>query len=44
MAEQITRGYCQCKATAWEFTGAAAWQCYCHCDDCRRNCAAPVVA
>ena len=20
------------------------WACYCHCDDCRRNCAAPVVA
>ena len=19
------------------------WQCYCHCDDCRRNCGAPVV-
>ena len=20
------------------------WACYCHCDDCRRNCGAPVVA
>jgi len=20
------------------------WACYCHCDDCRRQCAAPVVA
>ena len=24
--------------------GEATWGCYCHCDDCRRNCAAPVVA
>jgi len=20
------------------------WSCYCHCDDCRRNCASPIVA
>lgn len=39
-----TRGHCLCKQTAWEFEGAVAWGCYCHCDDCRRNCAAPVVA
>ena len=29
---------------AWEFEGEVTWACYCHCDDCRRNCAAPVVA
>lgn len=39
-----TRGYCLCKKTKWEFTDEATWSCYCHCDDCRRNCAAPVVA
>lgn len=39
-----TRGHCFCKKTSWEFTGEATWSCYCHCDDCRRNCAAPVVA
>lgn len=33
-----------CGQTRWEFTGAPKWACYCHCDDCRRNCAAPVVA
>ena len=38
-----TRGHCLCKATSWEFDGAPTWACYCHCDDCRRNCAAPIV-
>ena len=40
----ITRGHCLCKKTGWQFTGEPTWACYCHCDDCRRNCAAPVVA
>ncbi len=39
-----TRGHCLCKKTGWEFEGDINWSCYCHCDDCRRNCAAPVVA
>ena len=39
-----TKGHCLCKETSWEFTGEVTWACYCHCDDCRRNCAAPVVA
>ena len=39
-----TRGYCLCKKTHWEFEGSVSWSCYCHCDDCRRNCSAPVVA
>ncbi len=39
-----TRGYCLCKKTTWVFQGNQTWACYCHCDDCRRNCAAPVVA
>lgn len=39
-----TRGVCLCGETAWEYRGAPNWACYCHCDDCRRNCAAPVVA
>ena len=39
-----TRGYCLCKKTSWEFSGDTTWACYCHCDDCRRNCAAPIVA
>jgi hypothetical protein len=38
-----TRGHCLCGRTRWEFTGEATSACYCHCDDCRRNCAAPVV-
>jgi hypothetical protein len=27
-----------------EFQGDETWACYCHCDDWRRNCGAPVVA
>ncbi len=39
-----TRGFCLCQKTTWEFEGEISWACYCHWDDCRRNCAAPVVA
>ncbi|MEX0286297.1 MAG: GFA family protein [Paracoccaceae bacterium] len=39
-----TKGHCLCGATGWTFEGDPTWGCYCHCDDCRRNCAAPVVA
>lgn len=40
----ISSGSCHCGETTWEYSGAPIWSCYCHCDDCRRNCAAPVVA
>lgn len=40
----VRKGYCLCKKTTWEFTGEITWSNYCHCDDCRRNCAAPIVA
>lgn len=39
-----TKGHCLCKKTTWEYAGEQTWACYCHCDACRRNCAAPVVA
>ena len=39
-----TVGHCLCRKTGWEFEGDKSWGCYCHCDDCRRNCGAPVVA
>lgn len=39
-----TRGHCLCAKTRWSFSGEPAWGCFCHCDDCRRNCSAPVVA
>ena len=39
-----TKGHCLCGETSWEYEGTDTWSCYCHCDDCRRNCAAPVVA
>lgn len=38
------KGHCHCKAVHWESNGDVAWSCYCHCADCRRNCAAPVTA
>ncbi len=41
--EKCTTGHCLCKATSWAFDGEPSWACYCHCDDCRRNCGAPVV-
>jgi hypothetical protein len=40
----MSKGHCLCGAVSWEYTGAETWACFCHCDDCRRNCAAPVVA
>lgn len=39
-----TTGHCLCGAVSWRYEGAETWACYCHCDDCRRNCAAPVTA
>lgn len=39
-----TQGHCLCGETRWEYAGEETWACYCHCDDCRRACAAPVVA
>ncbi len=38
------KGHCHCKAVRWESDGETAWSCYCHCADCRRNCASPVTA
>lgn len=40
----MNKGHCLCGAVSWEYSGAETWACYCHCDDCCRNCAAPVVA
>ena len=36
--------FCLCRRTSWVYHGNQTWACYCHCDDCRRNCAAPFVA
>ena len=38
------KGRCLCGDLRWEASGSPTWQCYCHCDDCRRQCGAPVVA
>ncbi len=39
-----TEGHCLCGRVAFSFSGQPSWACFCHCNDCRRNCAAPVVA
>ena len=40
----MKKGHCLCGQVSWSYSGESTWACYCHCDDCRRNCAAPVVA
>ncbi len=40
----MTTGRCLCGAVRFEFTGSPKWTGYCHCESCRRNCAAPVTA
>ena len=40
----VHTGHCLCGAVTWVARGAPKWCCYCHCESCRRNCAAPVTA
>lgn len=37
-------GHCLCGAVTWTAKGPELWASYCHCESCRRNCAAPVTA
>ena len=37
-------GHCLCRKVVFSLKSEANWSCYCHCEDCRRNCAAPIVA
>ena len=39
-----TDGHCLCGAVRFRFSGPVNWTGYCHCESCRRNCAAPVTA
>ena len=39
-----TSGYCLCRNVRYRFGGPRTWACFCHCEDCWRNCAAPIVA
>ncbi len=38
------KGHCLCGAVRWQNSGPRLWSAYCHCESCRRNCAAPVTA
>ncbi len=37
-------GHCLCGAVRFAFDGVPNWQAHCHCDSCRRNCAAPFTS
>lgn len=37
-------GRCFCGDVRFAIDGPVGWAGYCHCDSCRRNCAAPVAA
>ena len=37
-------GHCLCRNVRYRFECPRTWACFCHCEDCRRNCAAPIVA
>ena len=37
-------GHCLCRNVHYRFEGPRTWACFCHCEECRRNCAAPIVA
>lgn len=40
----MSRGHCLCGAVRFEFDSAPLWQAHCHCESCRRNCAAPFTS
>ena len=37
-------GHCLCRNVHYRFGSPRTWACFCHCEECRRNCAAPIVA
>ena len=37
-------GHCLCGAVSWQYSGKETWACFCHCRDCTRGNASPVVA
>ena len=36
-------GGCLCGAVRWRYQGPVNWTAHCHCESCRRNCAAPMT-
>ena len=43
-ATPSSSGHCLCRNVRYRFGGPRTWTCFCHCEECRRNCAAPIVA
>jgi predicted N-acetyltransferase YhbS len=44
MAMDGGSGHCLCGAVRFAFDGEPNWQAHCHCESCRRNCAAPFTS
>ncbi|MEM7256225.1 MAG: GFA family protein [Pseudomonadota bacterium] len=42
--DQKLTGRCFCGVCSWETAGPPNWVCHCHCESCRRNCAAPFTS
>lgn len=40
----MSGGHCLCGAVRFTFGEAPLWQAHCHCESCRRNCAAPFTS
>ena len=43
-ATSSSSSHCLCRNVRYRFGGPRTWACFCHCEECRRNCAAPIVA
>lgn len=43
-AASTHKGHCRCGSVAMHAAAAPDFSVYCHCDDCRRSCGAPVIA
>lgn len=37
-------GRCYCGSCTWQSVGQPNWVCHCHCESCRRHCAAPFTS
>ena len=39
-ATPSSSGHCLCRNIRYRFGGPRTWACFCHCEECRRNCGA----
>jgi hypothetical protein len=43
MSNSPVKGYCLCRAVAFEYAAAPNWTLHCHCESCRRATSSPVT-